>query len=108
MPLQPLFSTILAVLVLGEYPMPGQYLGAITIVLGLWLVLWANARAARLEPPAQGLEMRSVSTAQEDEEEEEESDVEELQARPNDEAEAAAAAAAAEHQDAREKVRSGS
>jgi len=51
-PLQPLFSTILAVLVLGEYPMPGQYLGAITIVLGLWLVLWANARAARLEPPA--------------------------------------------------------
>jgi len=41
-PLQPLFSTILAVVVLHEFPMPGQYLGALAIVAGLWVVLWAN------------------------------------------------------------------
>ena len=41
-PLQPLFSTILAVLVLHEYPAPGQYLGAVLIISGLWLVLHSS------------------------------------------------------------------
>ena len=49
-PLQPLFSTILAVVVLRDYPERGQYLGAIFIVGGLWLVLYSN-KAPKAPPP---------------------------------------------------------
>uniref|UniRef100_A0A7S2CG23 EamA domain-containing protein n=1 Tax=Haptolina brevifila TaxID=156173 RepID=A0A7S2CG23_9EUKA len=49
-PLQPLFSTILAVLLLGIFPAPGQYLGALAIIGGLWVVLWTDS-----QEPAQPL-----------------------------------------------------
>ena len=41
-PLQPLFSSLLTMVVFREYPTAGQYAGALGIIGGLWMVLWAS------------------------------------------------------------------